>query len=204
MSNQSFHYSPDSEDFKNAAVTVVPSNAFDSSYDEPTYATSSLTEFQIFVDIEKTMTFWVDDFDKVQDLKQQIRAKADIHPSHQILKKGGKELKDEMTMAQCSINKHDKLMLTMRLPGGGPKRKFFVSVADMKAQESDPPLLKAVFSLDSFKSRVWLTTLNKEQMQSYLTSLEGNRNSSSHLRCTLNMITELAQMKANDIMSHEF
>lgn len=56
--------------------------------------------------------------DTVQDVKEQIQSKQGLPVEEQRLIYAGKQLEDEQTLSQCSVERDSTLHLVMRLRGG--------------------------------------------------------------------------------------
>jgi hypothetical protein len=94
---------------------------------------------------------------------------------------------------------HDcTLTLSMSLAGGAPPQKRKVALIDMKAQDSDPDVLKTIFAQTSFNAMHFLDTLKNEgRIDAYLSSLERVKLVSAYVQVTVDHITELSSMKVN-------
>jgi ubiquitin-large subunit ribosomal protein L40e len=72
----------------------------------------------------KTMSLMADARDTIATIKAKIQEREGIPPSQCRLLFGGKNLEDERTLAEYSIQKESTLHLSIRLSGGlSPKRK---------------------------------------------------------------------------------
>ena len=75
---------------------------------------------QIFVKnlAGKTITLDVDLLDKVGKLKEQIKDREGIATNEQRLIFGGKQMTDQNTLAFYNIQKHNTIVISLRMLGG--------------------------------------------------------------------------------------
>ena len=131
-----FQMTPSSSDFQH--IATPPSDAFQSSE----AATSKFNEFQVFVEAEKTIALMVDDTDTVRDLKMQVRAKVDIHPSDQRLIFNNRDMTDDSkTMAEYNVKKHSFIKLLFKMEGGGKRARV-----EYQSKPEDPERLRQISS----------------------------------------------------------
>ena len=88
----------------------------------------------------------------------------------------------------------------MRIKGAGPaqKRKT-VSMAEIRAYDTDPDAIKALFNETSFNVMVWLDSLSKEQLWEYLTIIERDRSLKGHMQGIVDRVPAYATVKARTI-----
>jgi hypothetical protein len=79
---------------------------------------TSFAKMQIFVHAEDTMAFDVESTDSIASIKQSIHSRVPIPASEQRLVYGGRQLSDELTLQDYSIQKNSTLQLLLRLRGG--------------------------------------------------------------------------------------
>jgi hypothetical protein len=92
---------------------------------------------------------------------------------------------------------HCFFLQVKRLRGGAPPQKRKITVADLRARDSDPPAVKEIFAETEFKPSVWLSTLSKEQLTEYLNILEKKRGADHHVMATVDRIPSYATIKAD-------
>ncbi len=79
------------------------------------------------------------------------------------------------------------------MPGGGKRAK--ISVVNMKALETDPDMLKAIFLETSFSPMTFIGSLNKEQLTEYMGCIEKQRQVGMQVQATVDRIAAFAAMK---------
>jgi hypothetical protein len=88
----------------------------------------------------------------------------------------------------------------LKMSGGGPaqKRKI-VSMAEVRAYDTDPDTIKALFALTVFDLMGWLNSLNKEQLTEYVNLIERDRTLKGHIQGIVDRVPSYALVKARTI-----
>ncbi|GAA6060346.1 hypothetical protein JCM10212_004530 [Sporobolomyces blumeae] len=101
---------------------------------------------QIFVKslTGSTLAFGVDSLTSVAAIKSQIEAREGVLVDQQRLIFAGKQLEDGLTLADYDIQKESTLDLTLRLCGGGKKRKKKTYTTPKKIKHKRKPVKMAI------------------------------------------------------------
>ena len=75
------------------------------------------------------------------------------------------------------------------------KRKA-ISLAEIRAFDSDPDAIKGIFAETSFNATAWLDSLSKEQVTGYENLMERNRGVAAHIQGIVDMVPTYAAVKA--------
>ena len=128
---------------------------------------------------------------KVSDLKFVLYGRTAIRPDDmRLMMTNGDMMTDTDTISQSL----KVLNLTLNIKAGAPKKRK-PTITDLKMKNDDPTLVKNVFVLSKFNEMPWLSSLNPEQMKSYLASLESSRHFNSQVMATVELIQEYRHLK---------
>ena len=88
------------------------------------------------------------------------------------------------------------------MSGGAPaqKRKI-VSMAEVRAYDTDPDTIKALFALTAFDLMGWLNSLDKEHLTEYVNLIERDRTLKGHIQGIVDRVPSYAVVKARTISS---
>ena len=79
------------------------------------------------------------------------------------------------------------------MEGLAQKRK--VSLADVKALETDPQPLKDLFAEATFDTKAFLDSMNKTELTEYLHALEAKRTIANQISSTVDRVPSLTKLK---------
>ncbi len=69
-------------------------------------------------------------------------------------------------------------------------------MTDVKALDSDPEAIKAIFGETSFSLTNWLNSLTPEGLAEYATIVEKNRTTAAHISGIVDKVVQFASVKA--------
>ena len=138
----------------------------------------------------------------VYHVASMVSNKMKIKRKHLTLSFNDEALYFDSPLSEYNIVHECTLTLSMSLAGGAPPQKRKVALIEMKSQDADPDLIKAIFAQTSFNAMHFLDTLKAEnRIEDYLKSLERVKLNSAYVQVTADHIAELSSMKVNFLIS---
>jgi hypothetical protein len=161
---------------------------------------ANFNEMQIFVNGigGKTITLDVSPYDTIDKLKAALEELDGIPPDQQRLIYAGKQLEDAMTVSSYSIPMHATLTMTMNLSGGAPPVKRRITIAELTPLDSDPPGIRSLFELRSFKSMEFINSMmatDPVTFKEYVNNIEKSRGLPAFTQLTLDLIVPYRTIK---------